>query len=76
MLKPDKHTRYDGARVTADFTAIEARKLALDASLRAQALALTERQIDAACCMWRDPDKWRLVPTGVGTRCLYARKAK
>lgn len=61
---------------TADFTAIEARKLALDASLRARALMLTERQIDAACRMWRDPQNWRLFQTGIGKRCLYVGKAK
>lgn len=43
---------------------------------KARTIALTERQIDAACRMWRDPDKWRLVMSGVGKRCLYVRKAK
>jgi hypothetical protein len=35
---------------------------------------LTERQIDAACTMWRDPEKWQLVPTPVGKRNLYVRQ--
>jgi hypothetical protein len=41
---------------------------------RIQNLALTHRQIDAACRMWRDPDKWGLIPTKIGKRCLYVRK--
>ena len=42
---------------------------------KVQTIALTERQIDAACRMWRDPEKWVLIPTGVGKRCLYARRS-
>ena len=42
---------------------------------RVQTIALTERQIDAACRMWRDPQKWGLVHTGVGKRCLYVKRA-
>ena len=41
----------------------------------AQTVALTVRQIEAACKMWRDPHNWRLVPTGVGKRNLYVRSA-
>lgn len=43
---------------------------------KARAIALTERQIEAACTMWRDPEKWKLIPTLVGKRCLYVRTAK
>ena len=43
---------------------------------RIQNLALTHSQIDAACCMWRNPQNWRLTPTGVGKRNLYVRTAK
>jgi hypothetical protein len=38
---------------------------------QARTVSLTERQIDAAVRMWRDPQNWRLVPAGVGKRCLY-----
>lgn len=38
-----------------------------------QTIALTHRQIDAACLMWRNPKNWRLSPTGVGKRNLYVR---
>lgn len=40
-----------------------------------QNIALTERQIDAACRMWRDPQKWGLIPTAIGKRCLYVRRS-
>lgn len=39
-------------------------------------LALTHRQIDVACKMWRDPQNWRLVPAGVGNRNIYVRNVK
>jgi hypothetical protein len=42
---------------------------------KAQTIALTERQIEAACTMWRDPHNWRLTPTPVGKRNLYMRIA-
>ena len=43
---------------------------------KVQTLALTERQIDAACRMWRDPQNWGLIPTAIGKRCLYVRDVR
>jgi hypothetical protein len=42
---------------------------------RMQTVSLTHQQIDAACRMWRDPQNWRLSPTGVGKRNIYVRVA-
>jgi hypothetical protein len=49
----------------------DAEKLAM--AQKIQTRALTNAQIDAACRMWRDPQNWRLTPTGVGKRNLYVR---
>jgi hypothetical protein len=43
---------------------------------KAQTIALTERQIEAACRMWRDPQNWLLIPTLVGKRNLYVRRVQ
>ena len=39
-------------------------------------VALTQRQIEAACIMWRDPQNWLLTPTVVDKRNLYMRNVK
>jgi hypothetical protein len=49
----------------------DAEKLAM--AQKMQAVSLTYQQIEAACKMWRDPQNWRLSPTGIGKRNLYVR---
>lgn len=58
--------------MTAPIVPTEAEKAEKIAQV--QTIALTERQIDAACRMWRDPQKWGLIHTGVGKRCLYVKR--
>ena len=60
--------------MTAPIVPTDAEKLAQAQMI--QNLMLTHRQIDAACRMWRDPQNWRLAPTGVGKRNLYVRDVK